>query len=70
MCNCKMCNWLKGLFGKKNCCENKGCCEPKKTEETAASVAPVAPSAPVEEEKAEEVIAPVIEETKEEEKIQ
>jgi len=54
MCNCKMCNWLKGLFGKKCKCEEKGCCEDKKTEET---VAPVAPAAPVVEEKKEEETA-------------
>ncbi len=52
MCNCKMCNWLKGLFGKKCCCEEKGCCEEKKVEET---VAPVADTK-------EETIAPVTEE--------
>ena len=49
-----MCNWLKGLFGKKCKCEEKGCCEDKKTEET---VAPVAPAAPVVEEKKEEETA-------------
>lgn len=38
MCNCKMCNWLKGLFGKKCNCEEKGCCEEKKAEETVAPV--------------------------------
>lgn len=43
MCNSKMCNWLKGLFGmkscceKKGCCEEKGCCEDKKAEETVNS---------------------------------
>ena len=58
MCNCKMCNWLKGLFGKKCNCEEKGCCEPKKTEETVAPGAPVAPVelvTPVEEKKEETV---------------
>lgn len=55
MCNCKMCNWLKGLFGKKCKCDEKGCCEEaKKTEETAA---PVAPETPAQEEKKEEETA-------------
>ena len=52
MCNCKMCNWLKGLFGKKNCCEEK------KVEETVTPVAPVTPTEepviPASEEKTEE----------------
>ncbi len=49
MCNCKMCNWLKGLFGKKGECDSESCnCEEKKTEETAV---------PVQEEKKEEDIA-------------
>ncbi len=50
MCNCKMCNWLKGLFGKKCNCEEKGCCEEKKAEET------VTPVTPVEEKKEEDVL--------------
>jgi len=57
MCNCKMCNWLKGLFGKKCNCDEKGCCEPKKNEETVAPVAPVEPVTPVEEKKEEETVA-------------
>ena len=49
MCNCKMCNWLKGLFGKKGeCCEKSCNCEEKKAVETAA---------PVQEEKKEENVA-------------
>ena len=24
-----MCNWFKGLFRMKSCCEKKGCCEEK-----------------------------------------
>ena len=28
-----MCDWLKGLFGKKCNCKENGCCESKKTEE-------------------------------------
>ena len=60
MCNCKMCNWLKGLFGKKCNCEEKGCCcEEKKVEET---IAPVTPS----EESKEENVVSVAEEKIEE----
>lgn len=44
-----MCNWLKGLFGKKGeCCEKSCNCEEKKAVETAA---------PVQEEKKEENVA-------------
>lgn len=60
MCNCKMCNWLKGLFGKKGECCDKSCnCEEKKAEEVTTPVQ--------EEKKAEETAAPVQEEKKEEE---
>ena len=52
MCNCKMCNWIKGLFGKKCCCEEKGCCEDKKVE-TPVEPTPE-PLVPVQEEKKEE----------------
>jgi len=52
MCNCKMCNWLKGLFGKKCCCEEKGCCEDKKVKTPVASTPE--PLVPVQEEKKEE----------------
>jgi len=60
MCNCKMCDWLKGLFGKKCNCEEKGCCEEKKTEEA------VTPVAPTEEPKVEETVAPAEEKTEDE----
>lgn len=62
MCNCKMCNWLKSLFGKKCNCEEKGCCEEKKVEETATPIAPVTPT----EELKEEPVVPVTEEKTEE----
>lgn len=46
MCNCKMCNWLKSLFGRKNCCEEK------RVEETIAPIAPVTPIEEIKEEPA------------------
>lgn len=57
MCNCKMCNWLKSLFGKKNCCETKGCCEEKKAEEIKEEATLVTPVESLEEKKEEEKVA-------------
>lgn len=38
MCNSKVCNWIKSLFGKKCECDHASCCgaKEKKTEETVA----------------------------------
>lgn len=48
-----MCNWLKSLFGMKSSCEEKDCCCGHKPDDKTCC----------EEKKADEVVAPKVEET-------
>lgn len=52
MCNCKMCDWIKGLLGKKSSDHGNCCCGEHKEEEIVTPVDPV-----IELEEKEETVA-------------